>query len=59
MICTANKLTGFYMKVTLVLNGLRQRKDYKVLLKNLQSATDWWMTKYNRNRLQSETGFDI
>ena len=47
------------MKATLALNGLRQRKDYKVLLKNLQSATGWWITKYNRSRLQDETGFDI
>ena len=47
------------MKTTLALNGLGQRKDYKVLLKNLQSATGWWITKYDRSRLQSGTSFDI
>ena len=36
MICTANQLTGFYMRATLALNGLNQKtknlKDHKECL---------------------------
>ena len=37
LICTANQLTGFYMRVTLAHNGLKHYKSFFFLLKLIAS----------------------
>ena len=51
MICTANQLTGFYMRATLAFNGLNcsgnSLKEVKLtLLGDIQIVTKWFYENY-------------
>ena len=35
MICSANQLTGFYMRTTLALNELKAKSNLQILIKHL------------------------